>query len=78
MQDMEITLPYCSQIKKRAHIKARDSDTYRKFQNFLIKYENIDQIQGWNVLNTPDVICMLVSNLPRRVGEIGGPERSWQ
>ena len=60
----QITAAYQNQIKKWPQIKPGDSDAYRKFQNFLIKCENIDQIQGWNVLNTPDVVCMLVSKLP--------------
>ena len=41
-----ITAAYRNQIKKQPQIKPGDSDAYRKFQNFLIKYENIDQIQG--------------------------------
>ena len=60
-----ITATYQNQIKKwPPQIKPGDSDAYRKFQNFLIKCENIDQIQGWNVLNTSDIVCMLVSKLP--------------
>ena len=34
-----------------------------RFQNFLVKCENIDHLQSWNVLNTPDIICMLLSKL---------------
>ena len=41
-----ITAAYRNQIKKQPQIKPGDSDAYRKFQNFLIKCENIDQIQG--------------------------------
>ena len=60
----KMTTTYQNQIKKWLHIKGGDSDAYRKFQNFLIKCENIDQTQGWNVLNTPDVVYILVSKLP--------------
>ena len=67
----KITAAYRNQIKKWPQIKAVDSDADRKFQNFLIKCKNIDTrledwtgIQDWNVLNTPDVVCMLVSKLP--------------
>ena len=60
----QITAAYQNQIKKWPQIKPGDSDAYRKFQNFLIKYKNIDQMQDWNVLNTPDNVCMLVSKLP--------------
>ena len=59
-----ITATYRNQIKKWPQIKPGDCDAYRKSQNFLIKCENIDQMQCWNVLNTHDVVCMLVSKLP--------------
>ena len=66
----KITAAYKNQIKKWP-------DAYRKFQNFLIKCENIDQIQDWNVLNTPDLfVCWFQSCWG--VGEIGGLEKSWQ
>ena len=71
----KITSAYQNQIKKWPQMKAGDSYAYIKFQNFLIKCKNIDQIQDWNVLNTPDVVCMLVSKLPGS-GGIGGSERS--
>ena len=59
-----ITTACQNQIKKLPQIKPGDSDAYRKFQNFLIKCKNIDQIQDWNVLNTPHVVCILASKLP--------------
>ena len=45
-------------------IKAGDADAYRRFQNFLVKCENVDHLQSWSVLNTPDIICILLSKLP--------------
>ena len=66
----KITAAYKNQIKKWP-------DAYRKIQNVLIKCENIDQIQDWNVLNTPDLfVCWFQSC--QGVGEIGGLEKSWQ
>ena len=59
-----ITAACRNQIKKLPQIKPGDSDVHRKFQNFLIKCKNIDQMQGWNVLNTPNVVCILASKLP--------------
>ena len=56
-----ITAVYRKEIKQWPQIKA---DAYRKFQNFLVKCENINHLQNWNVLNTPDIICMLFSKLP--------------
>lgn len=46
-----------------AQIKAGDADANRKFQNFLVKCENIDHLQNWSVLNIPDIICMLLSKM---------------
>ena len=46
-----------------AQIKAGDADANRKFQIFLVKCENIDHLQNWNLLNTPDIICVLLSKI---------------
>ena len=59
-----ITAAYHKEIKQWPQIKAGDADAHRKFQNFLTKCENIDHLQNWNVLNTEDIICMLLSKLP--------------
>ena len=40
-------------------IEAGDADAYRRFQNFLVKCENVDHLQI-----APDIICMLLSKLP--------------
>ena len=32
--------------------------------NFLLKCENTTQMQKWNVLDTPEIMCMLLSKLP--------------
>ena len=66
-----ITAAYRKEIKQWPQIKAGDADAYRKFTNFLVKCENIDHLQKWNVLNTPDIICMLLSKLP------GSPRDKW-
>ena len=41
-----------------------------RFQNLLVKCENIDHLQSWNVLNRPGIICMLLSKLPGSVRDI--------
>ena len=48
-------------------MKAGDAGAYKRFHNFLVKCENIDHLLTWNVLNTPDIICMLLSQLPGSV-----------
>ena len=35
-----------------------------KFQNFLVKLEHIGYLQSWTVLDTPDIMCMLLLKLP--------------
>ena len=55
---------YCKEIKQWPQIKPGDAEAYRKFHNFLLKCENITQLQTWNVLDTPEITCMLLSTLP--------------
>ena len=65
---------YCKEIKQWPQIKSGDAEPYRKFHNFLLKCENIKQMQGWNVLDTPEIMCMLLSKLSggTREGRQGG------
>ena len=51
---------YHKEIKQWPQIKPGDAEAYRKFHNFLLKCENIKQLQTWNVLDTPEIICMLL------------------
>ena len=62
-----ITASYRKEIKQWPQIKASDAGAYTRFQNFLVKCENVDHLQSCNVLNTPDIICMLLSKLPGSV-----------
>ena len=59
-----IIAAYRREIKQWPQIKSGDAVAYQKLQNFLIKCENIGHLQSWNVFNTPDIICMLLSKLP--------------
>ena len=52
---------YRKEIKKWPQIKPGDAEAYRKFPNVLLKCESITQIQTWNVLDTPEIMCMLLS-----------------
>ena len=54
-------------IEKRKswpQIRNGDGESYQKFYNFLLKCESITLAREWNPLDTPDVICMLLSKLP--------------
>ena len=55
---------YCKEIKQWPQIKPGDAEAYRKFHNFLLKCENITQLQTWNVLDNPEIMYMLLSKLP--------------
>ena len=59
-----ILLAYRKEIKSCAPLKQGDSFAYRKFYNFLIKCDSIMSWQQWNALDTPDVLCSLISKLP--------------
>ena len=45
-------------------MKNGDLAEYRRFYNFLIKCESIMLRQQWNSLDTPDILCALISKLP--------------
>ena len=55
---------YRKEIKQWPQIKPGDAGAYRKFHNFLFKCENITQMQTWSVLDTPEIMCILLSKRP--------------
>ena len=67
----QVIAAYCKEIKQWPQIKPGDTEACRKFHNFLLKCENITQMQTWNVLDTPEIMCMLLSKLP------GGARDKW-
>ena len=58
-----IIAAYRKEIKDWSQIKAGDVDACQKFQNFLVKRENIGHLKSWNVLDTPGIMWMLLSKL---------------
>ena len=54
---------YWKEIKHEPQVNHGDVEGYRRFLNFLLKCQTITQMQTWNVLDTPEVICMLLSKL---------------
>ena len=58
---------YRKEIKAWPEVKNGDADSFQKFCNFLVKCESITQASQWNPLDTPDVICMLLSKLPGKL-----------
>ena len=59
-----IIAKYRREIKQWPQIKSGDAVAYQKLQNILMKCENIGHLQSWNVFNTPDTLCMVLSKLP--------------
>ena len=55
---------YRKEIKHWPHVKHGDAEGSRRFLNFLLKCETITRMQTWNVLGTPEVMCILLSELP--------------
>ena len=47
----------------------------RRFPNFLLKCETITEMQTWNVLDTPEVMRMLLSKLPGGTQGTNGQRR---
>ena len=59
-----ILAAYRKEIRGWPSLKNGDSAGYRRFYNFLIKCESIMSRQQWNSLDTPDILCALISKLP--------------
>ena len=55
---------YRNEIKSWPQITNGDGESYQKFYSFLLQCESITQAREWNLLDTPDVICMLLLKLP--------------
>ena len=58
---------YRKEIKAWPQLKNGDGGSFQKFYNFLVKCESIAKSREWNPLDTPDVICMLLSKLPGKI-----------
>ena len=55
---------YRKEVRNWPKLKFGDAKGFRKFYNFLVKCEGVSKEQLWNAINTPDILCMLVSKLP--------------
>ena len=55
---------YRIDIKAWPQLKNGDGGS---FHSFLVKCESITKSREWNPLDTPDVICMLLSKLPGKI-----------
>ena len=55
---------YRKEIKEWQQLKLGDAAGFRKFSNFLVRCQNVTGRDNWNLLDNPDIICLLLSNVP--------------
>ena len=60
----KILAAYFCEIKGWPLLKPSDPSGYKRFYNFLLKYESIMALEHWNSVDTPEILCVLVSKLP--------------
>ena len=57
----QILAVYHKEIKSCPQLKPADGTLYMKFYNFLLKCESAKLGQNWNVLDTPEMMCLVLS-----------------
>ena len=55
---------YRREIKQMSKIKSGDAVAFRRLFNFLIKCQTMSYGTSKNPLDSPDVICMIISKVP--------------
>ena len=55
---------YRKEIKEWHQLKLGDAAGFRKFSKFLVRCQNVTGRDNWNLLDNPDIICLLLSELP--------------
>ena len=58
---------YRKEIKGWPQLNNGNGGSFQKFYNFLVKCKSITKSRECNPLDTPDVICMLLSKLPGKI-----------
>ena len=54
---------YRKEIKEWQQLKLGDAADFRKFSNFLVRYQNVTGRDNWNFLDNLEIICLLLSKL---------------
>ena len=54
---------YRREVRQMAPLKAGDATAFKKLFNFLIKCQTIEVDGRYNPLDTPEIICMVLSKL---------------
>ena len=55
---------YRKEVRNWPKLKLGDTKGFRKFYNFPVKCEDVSKKLLQNVINIPDILCILVSKLP--------------
>ena len=64
-----IIAAYRKEIKAWPQLKPADGAAFQKLHNFLIKCESATYGQTWNALDTPEMMCLVLSKLPGHTRE---------
>ena len=64
-----IIAAYRREIKTWPQLKPADGAAFQKLHNFLIKCESATYGQTWNALDTPEMMCLVLSKLPGHTRE---------
>ena len=59
----KILSSYQKEIKAWSPSKFGDAEGFCKSYNLLLKCESVSENQDWNALDTPEMLCMLISKL---------------
>ena len=65
----KIPASYQKEVKNWQPIKLGEAIEFRRFHNFLLRCKSVATNQTPNALNTPDILCMLTSELPSGIME---------
>ena len=55
---------YRKEVRNWLKLKFGNGKGFRMLYNFLVKCDEVAKEHCWNAVNTPDILCMLVSKLP--------------
>ena len=59
-----ILIAYKKEVKEWPQMKVGDAGGFRRYYSFLLKCQSLIGGNKWNALDSPDLICVLLSKLP--------------
>ena len=64
---LKMLASYQRELKKWPSTRACDATAFTQLHNFLLKCEVAISIQSWNVLDSPEVLSMMISKYLRQI-----------